>query len=174
MFEIEYTWIPNQCQSLEEALFFAVETNDGYSLSKEKYAALFFKKIFEMIEPDDDFIEDLQLYFPSLGNVCVNDISDYDMQKDYLTWLILESEEFYFGFPPIDSNDIQCFSLIDPPADKTDELDIEEIKGEIENGEFNIYRVFEFVKEKTTSFLMKHSEESYDRNLSRTLMNIKD
>jgi hypothetical protein len=173
MFNAKHIWIPEHCQTEEEALFFAVETYDGYSLSKEKYAALFFQKIYNMIEPDDDLLEDIPSYFPSITSVSIDDIEDYDIQRDYLTWLILEAEEFYFGFPPIDKNEIECFPLSDPPKEKIEELDIEELKYDIEN-EFTIYSVFSFVQDKMHSYLRRHSESSYDRDLSKKLMGIED
>ena len=170
---IEYVWIPEQCKTTEEALFFAIQTTYGYSLSKEKYAALFYKKIYEMVEPDDGLLEDMLLYFPSLSSVSVDDIENYDMQKDYLTWLILEAKEFYYGYPPITNDEIECFNLNNPLKEVEGALDIEKIKDELENGDFNIYSIFEFVKEKMNSFSSDNSEYSYDRSLSKTLMGLK-
>ncbi len=123
MFNIDNIWVPEPEQyfdcidDLREYLFYFVETESGSYLSREKYAALYYQKIIKLIENDkkddpENFLDSIESSFPSLED------TNKTVSNEELAWNIIESSEFYFGFPPIESQDINLvhFSCIKLPS----------------------------------------------------------
>lgn len=161
--------IPVTAKSIEECMFLCVECDDEI-VSSHKYAALFFEKIRGFVEDartDDDFIENLALYCPSLSRE-----SEETTVKD-LTWKIIESEEFYYSFPPVDAGEVEMFDVTNSKKVELLGFDADDLACDLEDS-FNLYGLLAHTSSMYNSYLARNSESAYDRKLSLILMGIEE
>lgn len=166
MKKIEDFWVPDFAETVEECVFFAVKITDGRNLSNAAYTALFFHELVEMIDDsrDEDLLEDMGIYFPSLDS-----LSD-EMTNEDLALTVVEAEEFYFGFPPIQEETVKCSSLAEIARKRIDGYDQNEFSEKFEEI-YNIRAIMSFLNDLHNSFLAANSEHVYDNQLSLRLSN---
>lgn len=154
----ENIWIPDIASTLEECVFFSVEIRDGSCLSKDEYAALFFHKLVTMIDHsvDDDLIENLNVYLPYVFE------RSEDLSSADIALRLVNSDEFYYGFPPIDDDEISCTNLEEKAEEEIDMLEKEEFLDCFEE-EYNFYTVLRYVTTLHDEFLTRNSDHILDR-----------
>ena len=165
MVSLKNIWIPKFVEDVIEAVFFSVELLDGAILQKDIYSALFLHKLISMIEDsyDDDLIEDINVFFPSI------EIIDKDMPSEDIALLIVQADEFYYGFPPINDDYIESKRVEDIANDKIEGMDKEEFLSTFVE-KYNIREILNYMSELHDSFLEEHSDQVYDSELSLILM----
>ncbi len=161
-------WVPDLAETVEECAFFAVRITDGRNLSNAAYTALFFHKLVELIDDsrDEGLLEDIEIYFPSLDSL------SEEMSNEDLALKVVEAEEFYFGFPPIQEETVECSSLGEMACKRIDGYDEDEFLGTFEEN-YSFRTIISFLSDLHNSFLASNSEHVYDNQLSLLLSNSK-
>jgi hypothetical protein len=159
-------WIPDFAETVEECMFFAVEITDGSHLSREAYTSLFFIKLVNLIDNDRDeeLSEDFEIYFPSL-----EPITD-DMSNEDIALMVVESKEFYYGFPPVNDEFVKCVTLDEKANETIESLERDDFLGYFEEI-YNFRSLINYVTELHDSFLASNSDHVYDNELSNRLSN---
>ncbi len=168
--DIKRVWIPEWCNNIDDAQFFAVDVDDGSNLSKEKYATLFYEKVVELVGNNlyEGVEEDINHYYPSVF------IDDESLNVRDIAWKILEAPEFYYGFPLKNDECVNCISLKD--AFENGQLDIEDDSDFDEYFDEDFYYGYElteflnYTSELHNEFLTRNSEHEYDSKLSLSMM----
>lgn len=158
-------WIPDFIDDPLEAQILCLHGESLDCISQQKYTALFFLKIYRMVEElsYEELSEILEWYLPS-----VSISENFDAQE--VATEIIESEDFYFGLPNFNKEMIECIDveLLYEKGELPDELkEAWDESGSMESLLRNNYTKINEIK-------CRNSEWTYDVKLSKSLMGLED